>query len=164
MILHCFLSSPAPNTSMSSAITSTPFNPSSAMWSLLWYSFGLELNMNSSSFQQYGTRGVGSRSSYQPYSYFILFTDQQGSSGRSMLGPILSLAYIYDLSNQIDCNISLFADDTLIYHVVNNTQGKSRFQNKVYANSGACPSTLINVRFFFSIRRQLFLMAWWVCD
>jgi len=49
----------------------------------------------------------------------------------SVLGPTLFPANINDLPNHIDCNISLFVDDTLIYQVVNNAQDKLRFQNNV---------------------------------
>lgn len=44
-----------------------------------------------------------------------------------VLGPTPFLVYINDLSDHVDCSISLFADDTFIYQVVSNAQDKSRF-------------------------------------
>lgn len=50
-----------------------------------------------------------------------------------MLGPTLFLVYINDLPQQVDCNISLFADDTLIYQPVNCHADKQRFQVNINA-------------------------------
>jgi len=49
----------------------------------------------------------------------------------SVLGPTLFLVYINDLPQQIKCNISLFADDTLIYQTVNNQVEKETFQSNI---------------------------------
>lgn len=49
----------------------------------------------------------------------------------SVLGPTLFLLYINDLPDVIDCNISLFADDTLLFQIVNNLDDENRMQNNI---------------------------------
>ena len=40
----------------------------------------------------------------------------------SILGPLLFLIYINDLSNEVSSNCKLFVDDTSLFSVVNNIQ------------------------------------------
>ena len=47
----------------------------------------------------------------------------------SVLGPTLFLAYINDIPESVTCHISLFADNTLLYKVVNSAQQKDSFQS-----------------------------------
>ena len=49
----------------------------------------------------------------------------------SVLGPTLFLVYINDLPEAVDCSVSLFADDTLLYQAVNNTTDELRFQSNI---------------------------------
>ena len=51
----------------------------------------------------------------------------------SVLGPTLFLIYINDLSRAVSCNVSLYADDTLLYYDVNSKQEKQLFQMNINA-------------------------------
>ena len=51
----------------------------------------------------------------------------------SVLGPRLFLLYINDLSECVDCNISLFADDTIVYASIDNSFTVVDFQNSINA-------------------------------
>ena len=45
----------------------------------------------------------------------------------SVLGPTLFFMYIHDLFQAVSCNVSLYADDTLLYSEVNSNQEKQLF-------------------------------------
>ena len=45
-----------------------------------------------------------------------------------VLGPVLFLVYIDDLPSRVDCSVGPFADDTLMYQNVDNTNDEERFQ------------------------------------
>ena len=47
--------------------------------------------------------------------------------------PTLFVAYINDLPKFVTCHISIFADDTLIFKVVNSTHQKDSFQSDIKA-------------------------------
>ena len=46
----------------------------------------------------------------------------------SVLGPILFLIYINDLPDCIKCNVSFYANDTLLYASINNNMDRHLFQ------------------------------------
>ena len=48
-----------------------------------------------------------------------------------MLGPTLFLIYINDLPNHVNCKVSLFADDTLMYQTVNTAADRTVFQSNI---------------------------------
>ena len=67
----------------------------------------------------------------------------------SVLGPTLFPAYINNLPEYVTCHISLFADDTLIYQVVNNTQQKGQLSVRLWKPRrvhGVCCSMLKNAQ------------------
>ena len=70
----------------------------------------------------------GQRSSELPVTSGVLL--------ESVLEPTLFLAYTNDLTKYVTCHISLFADNTLVYQVVNSTQQMERFQSG-FGNLGA---------------------------
>jgi len=51
----------------------------------------------------------------------------------SVLGPTLFLVYINDLPTCVNCNVSLYADDTLLYSVVNTIEDSNHFQTNINA-------------------------------
>ena len=75
-----------------------------------------------------------------------------------VLGPTLFLIYINDLPYCINCNVSLYADDTLLYTLINNDTGRLLFQavidslhewsstNKMPFNTAKCEVIAFNSR------------------
>ena len=49
------------------------------------------------------------------------------------LGPILFLCYINDIADNLSCNVSLYADDTLLYQTVDNSTDARKFQENINA-------------------------------
>ena len=76
----------------------------------------------------------------------------------SVLGPTLFLIYINDLPDCINCNVSLYADDTLLYAPINNDTDRLLFQadidslhewsstNKMPFNTAKCEVIAFNSR------------------
>ena len=58
----------------------------------------------------------------------ITFTLSSGVPQGSVMGPLLFLVYINDIPEQVECNISMFADDTKIYTAVKSAADSQRLQ------------------------------------
>ena len=54
---------------------------------------------------------------------------KSGVSQGTVLGPLLFLIYINDLPEKITSSLKLFADDSYMYRVINNTQDNLELQN-----------------------------------
>jgi len=56
------------------------------------------------------------------------FTVSSGVPQVSVMGTMLFLIYINDIPEQVQCNISMFADDTKIYTAVKDIADSQRLQ------------------------------------
>ena len=56
------------------------------------------------------------------------FIVSSGVPQGSVLGPLLLLVYANDIPEQVECNISMFADDTKIYSAVKDIADTQRLQ------------------------------------
>ena len=56
------------------------------------------------------------------------FAVSSGVPQGSVLGPLLFLVYVNDIPEQVECNISMFADDTKIYTAVKDIADTQRLQ------------------------------------
>lgn len=63
----------------------------------------------------------------------------------SVLGPLLFLIYINDLTDCVSSNIHLFADDCVIFREINDTSDVSILQNDLNAISNWCSLWLMNL-------------------
>ena len=57
-----------------------------------------------------------------------IFTVSGGVPQGSVMGPLLLLIYVNDIPEQVECNISMFADDTKIYTAVKTIANSQRLQ------------------------------------
>ena len=53
----------------------------------------------------------------------------------SVLGPALFLVFFNDLPEHVDCQVALFADDTLMYQTIKCSRDTLKFQNNITALS-----------------------------
>ena len=64
----------------------------------------------------------------------------------SILGPLLFLIYINDLPNAVTCNSDLFADDTVLHHLIENVSDCEQLQDDVDSASEWCKSWLVTLK------------------
>ena len=58
----------------------------------------------------------------------LLLSVSSGANQGLVMGLLLFLVYINDIPEQVECNISMFADDTKIYTVVKSIADSQRPQ------------------------------------
>ena len=57
-------------------------------------------------------------------------------SQRSVLGPLLFLAYVNDISRNIESTIRIFVDDCVIYRKITNKEDREKLQKDLDRLSG----------------------------
>ena len=82
----------------------------------------------------------------------------------SVLESTLFLIYIIDLPGHVNCKVSLFADDTLMYQTVNTAADRTVFQSNITslstrADTWCVSSMLQNAQSCASIRNHLHLLV-----
>lgn len=56
----------------------------------------------------------------------------------SVLAPLLFLLYINDITNHVDVNIRLFADDCVLYHTIKTQDDQIKLNNSLYKVAQWC--------------------------
>ena len=56
---------------------------------------------------------------------------KSGVAQGTVLGPVLFLVYINDLSDDLESTMQIFADDTKVYRIINSTDDCEKLQEEI---------------------------------